>query len=112
MGRPARQPAFVGRAAVVRTNALPLDKQLCMLEMDGEAPAEGATLRVNGDYAGHVTSSAFSPALDRSVMLGWLRQRDDGRGGTALPDTVTVDGRTARRVRRRSFDPEGRRARA
>jgi len=101
------KPAFVGRQAVVRTNRLPLDRQLCGLEMDGAPPAEGATIWNGANLAGVVTSTTWSPALGKSIMLGWLRLEGD-----ALPVDVTIDGRPARRVPTPFFDPEGRRARA
>ena len=106
------KPSFVGRTAVIRTNKVPLDKQLCMFEMDGEAPAEGATIRTGDEYGGYVTSSTWSPALGRSVMLAWLRVPGGTPGAAGLQVTVEIDGRPARRVETRSFDPEGLRARA
>ena len=99
--------AFVGRQAVVRTNRLPLDRRLCGLEMDGPAPDEGATIWSEDDLAGVVTSSAWSPTLGKSIMLGWLRLKDQ-----ELPRAVVIDGRPARRVALPFYDPEGRRARA
>lgn len=101
------KPAFVGRQAVVRTNRIPLDRQLCGLEMDGAAPAEGATIWNGSDLAGVVTSSTWSPTLRKSVMLGWVRFRGD-----TLPDELMIDGRPARRVATSFYDPGGQRARA
>ena len=104
------KPAFVGRQAVIRTNRLPLDRQLCGLEiddMDGAAPDEGATIWAGANLAGVVTSSTWSPTLGKSLMLGWLRLEDN-----ALPDAVTINGRPARRVPTPFYDPEGHRARA
>lgn len=101
------KPAFVGRQAVIRTNRVPLDRQLCGLEMDGAAPAEGATIWNGSELAGVVTSSGWSPVLGKSIMLGWLRLRDN-----AVPDQVTINGRPARQVATPFYDPEGRRARA
>jgi glycine cleavage system aminomethyltransferase T len=98
---------FVGRQAVLRTNKIPLDKQLVGLEMEGEAPFEGSVIYHSGGYAGYVTSSCRSPLLGKTVMLAWLRL-SDGR----LPELVTVDGRTARRVAVPFYDKEGARARA
>ena len=123
------KPAFIGRQAVLRTNRLPLDRQLCGFEMDaakttsevvvflrGEkettsevrfrTPAEGATIWDGEDLAGVVTSATWSPTLGKSVMLGWLRLKDG-----ALPTDVTIDDRPARRVPTPFYDPEGRRAR-
>lgn len=101
------KPAFVGRQAVIRTNRLPLDRQLCGLEMEGAPPAEGATIWNGDELAGVVTSSTWSPSLGRSIMLGWVRLEHD-----ALPSDVMIDGRPARRVPTPFFDPEGHRARA
>lgn len=101
------KPAFVGRQAVLRTNRIALDRQLCGFEIDGAAPAEGATIWNGAELAGVVTSSTWSPSLGKSIMLGWLKLKDDG-----LPEGVTIDGRPARRVTTPFFDPEGHRARA
>ena len=102
-----KKPAFVGRHAVVRTNTIPLDRQLCGFMMDGAAPAEGATIWNGEAFAGYVTSSTWSPTLGQSVMLGWLRLTNG-----ASPETVMIDGRIARRVPTPFYDPEGLRARA
>ncbi len=101
------KPAFVGKHAVVRTNGVALDRQLCGFVMDGAAPAEGATMWNGEAFAGYVTSASWSPTLGHSVMLGWLRLSDG-----ALPEQVTIDTRPARRVPTPFFDPEGLRARA
>ena len=98
---------FIGRAAIERTNRLDLDKMLVGLECAGEAPFEGAVAwRRDGEYAGYVTSAAWSPTLDRSVMLAWIRIVDG-----ALPDEVVIEGQTARCVAAPFYDPEGVRAR-
>lgn len=98
---------FVGRHAVERTNRLPLDKQLVGLESDGPAPFEGAVAwTVDGEYAGYVTSATWSPTLDRSVMLAWIRTADG-----VLPDEVRIEGVPARRAELPFYDPEGVRAR-
>jgi sarcosine oxidase subunit alpha len=102
------KPDFVGKQAILRTNKIPLDKQLVALEMkDGPAPLEGEPLWRNGEYAGYVTSSFLSPVLNKVVMLAWMKL-DNG----ALPDTVTIAGRAARRVVAPFYDKEGARARA
>jgi glycine cleavage system aminomethyltransferase T len=122
------KPDFVGRQAIIRTNKIPLDKQLVALEMEnlasasltsGEplrgslaaysppAPLEGEVLWHNGEYAGYVTSSFQSPTLGKAIMLAWMKLF-----GGALPDSVTIAGRTARRVTAPFYDKEGARARA
>jgi len=101
------KPAFIGRQAVLRTNRLLLDRQLCGFEMDAAtAPAEGATIWDGDDLAGVVTSSTWSPTLGKSIMLGWLKLT-----AGQLPTDVTIDGCPARRVPTPFYDPEGRRAR-
>jgi sarcosine oxidase subunit alpha len=100
------KPDFVGKQALLRTNKVALDRQLAGLELDGPAPPEGALIWNGADNAGYVTSSAFSPALGRTVMLGWLAL-SDGR----LPDDVTIDGRPARRTATPFYDPAGARLR-
>jgi glycine cleavage system aminomethyltransferase T len=99
---------FVGLRALLRTNRLPLDRRLVGLEVAGPAPAEGALLWSDATAVGQVTSSAWSPALGKTVMLGWLRTSGDG----AFPDEVVVDGRTARRATTPFYDAGGSRARA
>ncbi|MCB9099584.1 MAG: (2Fe-2S)-binding protein [Anaerolineales bacterium] len=101
------KPEFVGRQAIIRTNKLPLDKQLVGFEMDGPAPIEGAVIWHNGQFAGHVTSSTWSPVLGQAVMLGWLYFFDG-----ELPAVVTIDNRPARRVETPFYDKEARHARA
>lgn len=98
---------FIGHHALVRTNRIPLDKQLVGFEMDGPRPIEGAVMWHNGEYAGYVTSSGYSQVLGKSVMLGWLYLFD----GEMLTE-VMIDGRTARRVPVPFYDKEGGRARA
>jgi sarcosine oxidase, subunit alpha len=101
------KPEFVGKQAVLRTNKVPLDRQLVGLEMAGDAPPEGAVMWRGPDYAGYLTSSTFSPALGKSVMLGWLKLFDG-----ELAAEVSINGRSARRVATPFYDPEGTRARA
>jgi glycine cleavage system aminomethyltransferase T len=74
--------------------------------MEGAAPLEGAGIHFGGEYAGYVTSSFASPVLGKAIMLGWLRVFDG-----ALPDQVTIDGRSARRVATPFYDKDGARAR-
>jgi len=102
-----RKDDFIGRQAVLRTNKISLDRQLVGLEVEGDAPFEGAVLYKGSAYAGYVTSSTYSLVLGKSVMLAWLELFDN-----KLPAEVTVDGRTARRVDLPFYDKEGARARA
>lgn len=98
---------FLGRHALTRTNSLDLDKKLVGLVMEGEtAPVQGTSIYFGEQYAGFLTSSAYSPALDKVVMMGHLYLFED-----ELPEEVTVDGRPARRVSLPFYDKEGARAR-
>lgn len=101
------KPEFVGKQAVLRTNKTPLDRQLVGLEMEGDAPLEGAVIWHGKEYAGYLTSSAFSPVLRKSVALGWLKLFDG-----ELPTEVTINERSARRVSTPFYDPGGNRARS
>jgi glycine cleavage system aminomethyltransferase T len=98
--------AFVGMPAVVRTNKIPLDRQLVGLEMELPAPIEGETIWSGDQHAGYVTSSTASPTLGKAVMLAWL-DFEEGE----LAREVTIDGRTARRVETPFYDPSGSRSR-
>ena len=101
------KPEFVGRYAVERTNRVPLDKQLVGLSMDGPPPIEGANIWHDDQFVGHVTSATWSPRLNRSLMLGWVR-RQNGR----LPTQFTIDQRPASLTDLPFYDKEGRRAKA
>lgn len=101
------KPEFLGRQALLRTNEIPLDKQLVGLEMASPAPPEGAIIWSGGDYAGYMTSSADSPLLGKAIMLGWLYLREG-----ALPANLVVADRPAQLAELPFYDKEGRRARA
>jgi sarcosine oxidase subunit alpha len=97
---------FLGRASLVRTDRIPLDRMLVGLEME-KKPVDGASLHLDGEYVGYVTSSGWSWTMDKAVMLAQL----DLVGGE-LPDAVMVEGMLARRVPVPFYDPVGARARA
>lgn len=98
---------FIGRTAIERTNRLELDKLLVGFRTDGRAPFEGAVVWSGSDYAGWVTSAAFSPTLDSGIALGWLEAVDG-----EFPTAVTIDGLDAEIVPPHFYDPEGARPRA
>lgn len=110
---------FVGRAALERTAGLPPDRRLVGLVPDpagpgwgpGTAPDEGAVILTGpgSAFAGHVTSSRWSPMLGHPVLLGWVAL-DEGTG-QPQPD-LTIDGGPVRVTPTPFLDPEGRRARA
>ena len=98
---------FLGRAALLRTNKIPLDKMLVGFEIADGAPSEGAVIWHKGEFAGHITSAAWSWVLNKGIALGWLDYVDG-----ALPKTVTINGMTAQRVEVPFYDKEATRARA
>ena len=67
----------------------------------------GAVAWQGDTYVGYVTSAAWSPVLDKSVMLAWLYYVDGG-----LPDEVRIGDQIASRAGVPFYDPEGVRARA
>ncbi|MEO7793669.1 MAG: 2Fe-2S iron-sulfur cluster-binding protein [Thermoanaerobaculia bacterium] len=68
------KPDFIGRTALERIALIPRERSLLPISFAGaRAPEEGAQLFVAGAHVGHVTSSRFSPILDKGVALGWVR---------------------------------------
>jgi glycine cleavage system aminomethyltransferase T len=71
-----------------------------------DVPASGATVVAGGAAVGQVTSSAFSPRLDRAVALAYVH-RDSAEPGT----TVRFENGTAATVavlsQARQGDPGG-----
>ena len=102
------KPDFVGKQALLRTNKLPLNRQLSSWEMAAPAPIEGATIWQGDEYLGYVTSCTFSPVLGKVVLLGWVAVQPDG----SLPEMVTIDGRPATPSPTPFYDPQGERTRA
>jgi sarcosine oxidase subunit alpha len=101
------KPDFVGKGAILRTNKLPLDRQLVGFTMEGAAPLEGSVIYHGETYAGYVTSSFASPVLGKTILLGWLKLFDG-----ELPADVIIEGRPACRATIPFYDPEATRARA
>jgi sarcosine oxidase subunit alpha len=98
---------FVGRAAIERTNEIPLDRKLVGFETDGRALFDGAVAWSGDEFAGTVSSSTWSPTLGKGVALGWLESIDG-----SFPEVVQIDGTETRVVAPHFYDPEGSRARA
>jgi glycine cleavage system aminomethyltransferase T len=102
----ADKPAFIGRAALDRMAALPLERKLVGLRFDGD-PQRGAPLSVGRDVVGRITSCARSAVLGHPVGLGWMRAREG-----VFATTLTSNGVTATVVPTPFYDPEGARLRA
>jgi sarcosine oxidase subunit alpha len=99
------KPAFVGKAALERMRARPLERKLVGLRFDG-VPQRGAPLESGGTIVGRVTSCARSEALGEQIGLGWLRAVDG-----VFAATVRSGATTATVVRLPFYDPEGARLR-
>lgn len=70
---PPNRAWFNGRRAMRLAPAPP--RFLVVLTVDADAVAPGATIFANGDAAGRVTSSAFSPRLRRAVAFAEIAAR-------------------------------------
>jgi glycine cleavage system aminomethyltransferase T len=99
------KPDFIGKAALERTAKQRDERLLHGFTMDGDAPVEGSPILVDGVIVGHVSGSWASPALGRTVMLGWIKH-------LPYPERVEIDGREAIVTPTPFYDPEGDRARA
>jgi glycine cleavage system aminomethyltransferase T len=99
------KPDFIGKAALERTAKQRDERLLHGFTMGGPAPIEGSPIWVDGSIVGHVSGSWASPALGKTVMLGWIKH-------LPYPDRVEIDGREALVTPTPFYDPEGDRARA
>jgi sarcosine oxidase, subunit alpha len=99
---------FAASRALERLGAAAPDRGLVGLAFDrGGAELRGVPLRSGGRIVGRVTSAGWSPTLERSIGLGWIR-RDPGGD---VPDVLRADHVTARVVPTPFLDPEGERLR-
>ena len=96
------KPHFVGKRGVERAAAHSMERKLIAVWFDGQAPPEGAALRVGTRYIGYLSSAGYSPVLQRGVGLGWVL-RVDG----AFPTRVETDGAVGTVVDHPFYDPEG-----
>ena len=78
---------YVGQEVIIRVMHRGhgrVARKLVGLTLDGEiVPARGAAIRAGDREVGQVTSSTFSPALDKPIALGYVasRLRRAGNGG-------------------------------
>jgi len=100
------KPAFIGKPALERMGALPLERRLVGLRIDGE-PRRGVPLLADGRVVGRVTSSARSEAARGTIALGWVRAV-----GGSIPTELAAGGAPAAVVRTPFYDPGGTRLRA
>src|SRR3954447_16223941 len=92
---------FVGKRALERMNALPLERRLVGLRFDGP-PQRGYPLAADGVIVGRITSCTVCSAAGGPVGLGWLRAID----GT-FPSVLRAGDVTATVSPTPFYDPEG-----
>ena len=80
---------FVGRSAL---EAADRRNRTWGLQVNGGTPCKGDSVFIDGDNAGRVTSSAWSPTLQCGIAFVRLDDRDQGPG-TVL-DVACMDGKT------------------
>jgi len=97
---------FVGKRALERMDALPLERRLVGLRFDGP-PQRGHPLALDDAIVGRITSCAVSDAAGGPVGLGWLRAVDG-----AFPTVLRAGDVTATVSPTPFYDPEGARLRA
>jgi len=102
----SQKEAFVGKRALERMDALPLERRLVGLRFDG-APQRGHPLAVDGAIVGRITSCAVSEAAGGPVGLGWVRAVDG-----VFPDELNAGAVTATVSPTPFYDPDGMRLRA
>ena len=100
------KPRFVGKAALERMQALPLERILVGLRIDGE-PRRGIPLLAGDRVVGRVTSCARSEAAGGTIALGWVRAVDG-----SFPSELLAGDAHASVVPTPFYDPEGARLRA
>jgi sarcosine oxidase, subunit alpha len=98
--------AFIGKVALERMDAFPLERKLVGLRFDAK-PRRGCPLTVEDKVVGRVTSCGRSPVLDAAIGLGWIRAVDG-----AFPSSLRANGATATVAPTPFYDPEGTRLRA
>ena len=99
------KPDFVGKLALERMEALPIERRLVGLRIDG-APARGVPVLAGGRVVGRVTSAARSEAVGGTIALGWLRGADG-----SVPSDLRAGSAPAHVVPTPFYDPEGERLR-
>jgi sarcosine oxidase subunit alpha len=101
---------FVGKLALQRMSALPMERKLVGLRLDGVVGAtsdlRGVPLSVDGRVVGRITSAERSPAVGASIGLGWIRAVDG-----AFPTVLAANEVRASVASVPFYDPTGQRVR-
>jgi sarcosine oxidase subunit alpha len=98
---------FVGKRGLDRAAAHDATRKLVAISFPTNAPPEGAPILVDGRNVGYLTSSAWSPALQHGVALGWIERVNGG-----FPTELESDGVSGKVVGQPFYDPKGERLRA
>ena len=89
---------YLGQEIVERIRAQGhVNKQLVRLEIDAsEPPVPGTKLAAKGSEAGEITSSVYSPEMDKVVALAYVRMpyAEPGQALNAGEFTARVTGRS------------------
>lgn len=80
-----------------------VNRRLALLQFDATvAPARGTKLLAGGAEVGHITGTGFSPQLDRTIGLGYLRREYSANGtkldASGIPAEVIAPPLTSRQV--------------
>jgi len=69
------KPDFIGKPSLVRRKEKTLEEKLVAFAMTDSRslPLEGEQFVQDGHLIGRVTSARYSPTLDKSIGLGWLK---------------------------------------
>jgi len=81
---------FVGRDALMRQREIGIQRTLVGIATDGRRPPrDGATIEINGEHLGTVTSGNFSPVLGHGIALGFVTpQKTSGPCEIRVRDTM------------------------
>jgi sarcosine oxidase subunit alpha len=107
------KPYFIGKSSLQRLAQLSAKRRLVPIQFPGTfAPDQGAALMVDGQHVGKLTSSRYSPVLQKGVALGWVTLN-----GGAVPTRVLALSRNKRQNTGEVgsgpfYDPEGAKLRA
>jgi sarcosine oxidase subunit alpha len=101
------KPWFVGKRGVERADAFEPQRRLVAVSFPDHAPPEGAPLWADGHNVGYISSSGWSPVLERGVSLGWVT-----RTNGSFPTRLESDGVSGEVIDHAFYDPKGERLRA
>ena len=107
------KPDFIGKPSLVRREQKIQDEKLVGFEMDDSTivAAEGEQFVEADQLVGRVTSARYSPTLERSIGLGWVKS-DYSAIGSKLNLRTNGPLAQATVVKVPFYDPEGKRVRS